>query len=89
MTGFVRADAMGYAFNSAPAYSEMSVNDQDCSEANVRFDNNGFNFELFFGSCGMGVLTVDDAIVFETKLRKNFQISKFCIGKNPELTVYQ
>ena len=74
MTGFVRADALGYAFDSAPAYSEISVNDQECSEANVRFENNGFSFDLSFGSCGMSVSTVDEAIVFETKLRKKFKI---------------
>ena len=71
MTGYVRADALGYSFNRAPAASEISVNDQSCPEANLELVDDGFSFELTFGSCGMSVSTVADAIVFETKLRKN------------------
>ena len=76
MTGYVRADALGYSFNAAPAASEISVNDQSCPEANLELVNNGFSFELSFGSCGMSVSTVDEAIVFETKLRNNVKIYK-------------
>ena len=71
MTGYVRADALGYALTGAPAASEISVNDQSCSKANLELIDNGFTFELPFGSCGMSVSTVDQAIVFETKLRNN------------------
>ena len=35
-----------------------------------------YDVELSFGSCGMSVSTVDEAIVFETKLRNNVKIYK-------------
>ena len=76
MTGFVHAESMGYALDSAPNANVFFMNDQACSEANINFANDGYHFELTFGSCGMSVSNVDDSIVFETILRQD-SIFKF------------
>jgi len=73
MTGYVRADAMGFKKDSPPTVDQFSINNQECAEANLVYDENGYKFELDYGSCGMSVSNVEDSIVFETELSASAQ----------------
>ena len=69
MSGFVRADALGYLRGTLPPPEQISINDQNCPQAALKAANNGFEFELTFGECGMSVSQEDNSIIFETILR--------------------
>ena len=78
MSGFLRADAIGYDIVNPPDTTQILFNEEKCSEANLEMNSNenGYNFEINYGSCGMSVSEKDEKIIFSTKLRNKSQIKR-------------